>query len=190
MSIDNIEFTSNNIEFLKQLYEEVKDIIDDDKKNRIKFTDKNEESLNIIEKLSNGNETEQGNNAVVKRTIQPREVQNHKIKNIGLIIIPFIQLFVILSIDDKTSMDLISMYKYVTTSTILPILLDKLDKWGISDKERFLKEFGHVIKTICDSSEEQFINNAILNMSQHIIAIAQNSDNISKERPLEGDSTV
>jgi hypothetical protein len=187
MSIDNIEFTSNNIEFLKQLYEEVKDIIDDDKKNRIKFTDKHEESLNIIEKLSNGNETDQGNNTVVKRTIQPREVQNHKIKNIGLIIIPFIQLFVILSIDDKTSMDLISMYKYVTTST-MPILLDKLDKWGISDKERFLKEFGHVIKTICDSSEEQFINNAILNMSQHIIAIAQNSDNISKERPLEGGS--
>jgi hypothetical protein len=186
--IDDIEFTSENIEFLKRLYEDAKDIIDDDKRNRIKLIDNYEETTTIIDKLSNGNETDQSINAVVKRTMEPREVQRHKVKNIGLIIIPFIKLFVILSIDDKTSMDLISMYKYVTSPTMVPILLDKLDKWGIGDKERFFKEFGHVIKTICDSSEEQFINNAILNMSQHIIAISQNSENISKQRSFEGGS--
>jgi hypothetical protein len=182
-TIDNIQFDLDNIVFLKQLYEEAKDIIDVDKKKKELL---NDNLKDVIENLGRGVETTQGNNADARRTTQTRELkqkEKQKVKNVGLIIIPFIKLFVVLTLDDESSLDLISMYKDLTTPEMLPILLDKLDKWGVKDKQRFLMGFGRLIKTMYNSTEEQFINDAISIMTQEI---RKNSNTISREGLSEG----
>jgi len=184
-TIDNIQFDLDNIVFLKQLYDEAKDIIDVDKKKKV-LLNTNLES--VIDKFGRGVEEEKGNTAVSRRTTQTREHQKQRVQNIGLIIIPFIKLFVVLTIDDETSLDLISMYKALTTPDMLPILLDKLDRWGIKDKQRFLMGFGRLIKTMYNSTEEQFITDAISIMGISIRENSQNNNSVSEEGSLEGGS--
>lgn len=182
-TIDNIQFDLDNIVFLKQLYDEAKDIIDVDKKKKELLNDNLED---VVDKLRRGVETVEANNADARRTKQTREHQKQRVQNIGLIIIPFIKLFVVLTIDDETSLDLISMYKALTTPEMLPILLDKLDKWGIKNKQRFLMGFGRLIKTMYNSTEEQFITDAISIMGISIRENSQNNNSVSEEGSLEG----
>jgi hypothetical protein len=157
--IDNIDFTQYDEDFFKYL-------------NRLKIDEKiKKRTIKVnpeTEELPSASKKEASEVAEVAEAAEESPKKSKPKKENPIIkselLIPFINLFVVLTIDDEKCVDLVCMYKILTSKEDLQrVLFAKLEAWGIKkeDRKQFLEGFGNIIKSIYKNDDDSFIINAV-----------------------------
>jgi hypothetical protein len=185
IALDNLNLSLDTMIYLKKLIDETKDSLLIEKGKQVRIGKLDEE---LVEQIKRGIEENNDNSENTKETSQNKSKikkrSMNKIKDISLILIPFIKLFIILSIDDTDSRDLIAMYKYLTTTDMAPILIKKIQNWGVKDIKSFLTNFGIIIQTIYNSDQSDYIQSMLINLDSEI---RKATENIQKTKGIKKD---
>lgn len=168
--IDNIDFDLETLGYLSELFKEAKDVIEKDSKKQVAIHDLLKELIGDLSKGMRSENSDSNENAGPSNRGKSQKEKMTKVNNAGAILMPFIKLFIILSIDDPASKDIISMYRNLTDKQMIPILIEKLKIWGITDYEKFLNNFGKIILHITNSSQNEIIDSAIKALKETVIS--------------------